>query len=93
MRSKVTPLAESPGPDLDDPRRERWVAARIHFGVELRRSRNALELSQEKLAEIAGIHRTYVAQVEAGSRNLALENLLKLAEAVQRPLSDMLKPY
>jgi len=43
------------------------------------------------LADRAGMHRTYVGQVESGQRNVALDNLEKLADAVGVPLWQMLK--
>jgi transcriptional regulator with XRE-family HTH domain len=48
-------------------------------------------LSQEELAGRADMHRTYVGQVESGQRNVAIDNLEKLADAVGLPLSEMLK--
>lgn len=51
-----------------------------------------MSLSQEALAEQAGIHRTYVSQVESGKRNIAVDNMQRLAEAVGRELWEMLRP-
>lgn len=53
------------------------------FGQRVRERRHELELSQEKLAVAAGLHWTFVGQVERGQRNLSLHNLLKLAEGLQ----------
>lgn len=52
------------------------------FGRTVRRLREAKGLSQEKLAELAGIHRTYIGDVERGKRNIALINMTRLAEAL-----------
>lgn len=67
------------------------VPARERFGIALRQARLRLELSQEELAARAGMHRTYVGQVESGQRNVAIDNLEKLADAVGLPLWEMLK--
>lgn len=67
------------------------VPARERFGISLRQARLRLEISQEELADRAGMHRTYVGQVESGQRNVAIDNLEKLADAVGVSLSDMLK--
>jgi two-component system response regulator len=52
------------------------------FGESLRDWRNHLGISQEELAEKAGLHRTYISDVERGSRNLSLESITKLATAL-----------
>jgi transcriptional regulator with XRE-family HTH domain len=53
------------------------------FGDRVRARRHELDLSQETLADRAGLHWTFVGQVERGRRNLSLHNLLKLAEALE----------
>jgi transcriptional regulator with XRE-family HTH domain len=52
------------------------------IGRRIREHREALDLSQERLAEKAGLHRTYVGSVERGERNIAGENMVKLAHAL-----------
>ncbi len=52
------------------------------FGETLREYRHKSELSQEKLAAKAGIDRTYVGGAERGERNLALVNIVRLADAL-----------
>jgi transcriptional regulator with XRE-family HTH domain len=52
------------------------------FGARVRKYRLKRNLSQEKLAELADLHRTYIGQVECGKRNLALRNIAKLAKAL-----------
>jgi transcriptional regulator with XRE-family HTH domain len=60
------------------------------FGVKLRSVRETAGVSQEKLAERAGLHRTYVSSVERGQRNISLLNMEKLAHALQVPLRDLM---
>ena len=55
---------------------------RLNFGRCLRRAREDRGYSQEKLAELAGLHRTYVSSVERGKRNVSLENIWRLADAL-----------
>ena len=54
-----------------------------HFGQRDRARRYELGLSQEALAEAAGMHRTYVGSRERGERNVALLNIVRLAEALE----------
>jgi transcriptional regulator with XRE-family HTH domain len=56
---------------------------RISFGIHLRRLRLQKGLSQEKLAELAELHRNYVGGVERGERNIALLNIVALAHALR----------
>lgn len=46
-------------------------------------------LSQEGLADLAGMHRTYVGDIERGLRNPSYRNLVKLAAALEVPLSEL----
>lgn len=55
---------------------------RVSFGLRVRSIREAKGLSQEHLAEIAGLHRTYVSSLERGQRNVGLDNILALAKAL-----------
>ena len=53
------------------------------FGTIIKAKRNALGISQEELADRAGLHRTYIGGVEQGRRNLSLLNILKIAGALE----------
>ena len=52
------------------------------FGTNIRKYRKLKCLSQEKLAELAGLHRTYISDIERFQRSIALENVQKLADAL-----------
>ena len=52
--------------------------------------REAKGLSQEKLAELAGIHRTYIGDVERGTRNVALVNMTRIAQGLGTSLSRIM---
>ena len=66
---------------------------KIRFGLALKRRWQEIGLSQEALAEQAGIHRTYIGDIERGARNLSLENIEKLAKALQISISDLFAKY
>lgn len=52
------------------------------FGLAVRRERERRGVSQEVLAELAGLHRTYIGSVERGERNLSLRNIVAIANAL-----------
>lgn len=56
--------------------------ATVVFGQRVRARRVELGLSQEALAQLAGLHRTYVGSLERGERNVALINILRLGRAL-----------
>lgn len=56
---------------------------RIVFGRRVRELRTERNLSQEKLAELAELHRNYVGGIERGERNVSLINIVKLAHGLR----------
>lgn len=52
------------------------------FGQNLRKYRNQLGLSQEKFAEVCGLHRTYISDIECFRRSISLENIQRIADAL-----------
>lgn len=63
------------------------------FGQHLRELREKRELSQIRLSELAGLNRNYVGDVERGYRNPCLDNILKLADALNVNASDLFRPF
>lgn len=53
------------------------------FATNVRRRRLELNLSQEELAERAGVHRTYVGMLERGEKNVTIYNIGRIADALE----------
>lgn len=51
----------------------------------------AKDLSQEKFAEAAGVHRTHIGSVESGKRNVALDTMERIASALKVDVADLLQ--
>ena len=64
---------------------------RERFGFAVKARREELGLTQEDLAERAGIHRTYLSDIERGGRNVSLINIEKVAEALSMPISELFR--
>lgn len=67
----------------------RKIDVKKTFGETVKKLRNHLGISQEDLAERADLHRTYISDVERGSRNLSLENIERLAHALEVSVAAM----
>ncbi|MEI6348525.1 MAG: helix-turn-helix transcriptional regulator [Bacteroidota bacterium] len=61
----------------------------IKFGEKVRELRNKKGLSQEKLAEFADVHRTYIGMIERAEKNITLVNIEKIAKALNVSISSM----
>lgn len=62
----------------------------LRFGQALRQRRMGLGLSQEAFAEKADLHRTYIADIERGKRNVSLRNIEKIAGALNLSMSELM---
>ncbi len=65
--------------------------ARTIFARNLKELRAKANLSQEELADLAGLHRTYIGSVERGERNISIDNMERLASALTVDIKDLLK--
>lgn len=62
------------------------------FGYNVRRIRTEAGLSQEELAYRAKLHRTYISSIERGQRNVSVENIFAIADALKVPPGDLVNP-
>jgi transcriptional regulator with XRE-family HTH domain len=63
------------------------------FGLAIKQRRHELGISQEELSFRAKLHRTYISDIERGSRNPSLENIEKLAKALDISVSALFAKY
>ena len=64
-------------------------AVLVSFGLKVQRARKEMGLSQEELAERAGVHRTYIGMIERAEKNITLCNIEKIAYALNIPIRDL----
>lgn len=64
---------------------------RLILAHNLRAMRQTRGISQEKLAELAGLHRTYVSSVERGERNISIDNIERLANALSTTPPELVR--
>jgi transcriptional regulator with XRE-family HTH domain len=60
------------------------------FGINVQKRRKEKQISQEKLAELAGVHRTYIGMIERAEKNITLRNMEKIAKALGVEIADLL---
>lgn len=70
---------------------ESALSARERISLNLKRLRQARELSQEQTAELADFHRTYVSQLERCVTNVSIDSLERLAAALEVDVVELLK--
>ncbi len=71
-------------------RRKPYESARDRVARHMRARRAALELSQEKLAELCELHRTYIGSIERSERNVSLDNVERIATVLGLDIADLL---
>ncbi|QXE07137.1 helix-turn-helix domain-containing protein [Paraburkholderia sprentiae WSM5005] len=76
--------------EIDNKVTDPWLRRRLAEHV--RRLRLEKKLSQERLSEVCGFHRTYVSQVERAVTNITIDNLQRIAEALGEEPATLLIP-
>src|SRR6185436_5701352 len=65
------------------------IDVKKQFGAAVKLRRSRLGISQEELAGRAGLHRTYISDVERGARNVSLESIHRLATALETSMANL----
>ena len=60
------------------------------FGTNLKKYRTELGISQEHFAELCGLHRTYISSIECYRRSISLDNIQRIAEALNKKPFELL---
>ena len=63
----------------------------LKFGKNVQEKRKSMKLSQEQLAELAGVHRTYIGMIERAEKNITLCNIERIAKALNVDICSLLK--
>ena len=74
---------------MRDRDRQSGEDVKARFGAAVRSRRRELGISQDALAERSGLHRTYIAETEAGKRNVALQNVERIAAGLDLTLGEL----
>jgi transcriptional regulator with XRE-family HTH domain len=61
---------------------------KVEYGKKVREIRKREEVSQESLADLAGLDRTYISDIENGKRNVSIETIFKIASALGTPVVE-----
>jgi transcriptional regulator with XRE-family HTH domain len=62
----------------------------IHFGKRVHEERIKKGISQERLGELAKVHRTYIGMIERAEKNITLTNMEKIARALGKKVGDLI---
>ena len=62
----------------------------IQFGKKVREERMKKGISQERLGELAKVHRTYIGMIERAEKNITLTNMEKIAKALGKKLNELI---
>ena len=67
------------------------MAAKVRktLGNHIRELRRQKGYSQEQLADMAGLHRTYIGSIERGEQNVSIDNISKIAKALKVPIAQL----
>ena len=60
-----------------------------HFGKRVREERARRGISQERLGELAKVHRTYIGMIERAEKNITITNMEKIARALGKRVADL----
>lgn len=74
-------------------KQEQVPDARTLLAMNVQQLRTKMGISQEKLADLAGFHRTYVSQVERRVANATTDNIQKLADTLQVPVARLFEVH
>lgn len=64
---------------------------RIILSKNIKETRKSKSISQEKLAELSGLHRTYIGGVERAERNVSIDNIAKIAKALNINIDELFR--
>lgn len=65
------------------------ISARQLFAKKMKAARLQMEISQEELADLCGLHRTYIGSIERCERNVSIDNMEKIAIALGKKLAEL----
>lgn len=61
---------------------------KVEYGKKVREIRKREGVSQESLADLAGLDRTYISDIENGKRNVSIETIFKIADGLEAPVFE-----